>query len=182
MKHTMKTTLLVAALAALTTVAACKKDDKDAGGGSGKAKETDQEAKEPAKAKGSAQAIDAFGLAFDGPSDVQINDMTMGSAKTYMVMGTGLVFSVAEPSDISPKTLEEAVEASKIYDGATITKQEKTADGYHLEFNNKGSMGANYFVEIRRTIGEKPYVCSTTAPDAAMASAAVAACQSLRAK
>ena len=175
MKQPIHITLI---LAALTTVAACKDDKKDEGGGaaSGKSKEA------PAAEKAAPKAIDAFGLAFDGPADARVDDMTMGDAKTYMVMGSGLVFSVAEPSSISSTTLEEAVEASKMYDGATITKQETTADGYHLEFNNKGSMGANYFVEIRRTIGDKPYICSTTAPDAKMASAAVAACQSLRAK
>lgn len=171
MNNSIRITLF---LAALTTVAACKDDKKEAGG-AGKTKEG-------AAAKGSPKVLEDFGLAYDGPADAEASDMTMGSNKTLMVMGTGLVFSVAEPGSMSATTLEEAVEGSKIYDGATITKQEKTADGYHLEFNNKGSMGANYFVEIRRTIGEKPYLCSTTAPDAKMASAAVAACQSLRAK
>jgi hypothetical protein len=177
MNNTIRISLF---LAALTTVAACKDDKKGdaAGGGAGKTKEGE---KQPA-AKAAPKTIDAFGLAFDGPADAEVSDMTMGDNKTMMVMGTGVVFSVAEPSSISATTLEEAVEGSKIYDGATITKQEKTADGYHLEFNNKGSMGANYFVEIRRTIGEKPYICSTTAPDASFAKAAVAACQSLRAK
>jgi len=176
MNHTIRIALF---LSALTTVAACKDDKKEGeagGGGAAKAKATET------AAKANPVAIDGFGLAFDGPADAKVDDMTMGSAKTYMIMGTGLVFSVAEPSEISPKTLEEAVEASSIYDGAKISKQEKTADGYHLEFSNTGSMGANYFVEIRRTINDKPYICSTTAPDAKFASAAVAACQSLRAK
>jgi hypothetical protein len=176
MNHKTRITLL---LAALTTVAACKDDKKDEGGAAGKTKEG---ASEKTSAKAAPKTIDAFGLAFDGPADAEISDMTMGSAKTYMVMGTGVVFSVAEPSDITPKTLEEAVEGAKIYDGVAFTKQEKTADGYHLEFNNKGSMGANYFVEIRREIGGKPYICSTTAPDQTFATNAVAACQSLRAK
>jgi hypothetical protein len=179
MNNTLRITLL---LTALTTVAACKDDKKDEGGAAGKPKEGSAEKADKPAGKGAAKTIDAFGLAFDGPADAEVSDMTMGDNKTYMIMGTGVVFSVAEPSSIAATTLEEAVEGAKIYDGVTFTKQEKTADGYHLEFNNKGSMGANYFVEIRRTIGEKPYICSTTAPDPSFASAAVAACQSLRAK
>src|SRR5688572_5382281 len=125
MNNTIRISLF---LAALTTVAACKDDKKD-DGAAGKTKEGSSE---KTSAKAAPKTIDAFGLAFDGPADAEVSDMTMGSAKTYMVMGTGVVFSVAEPSDITPKTLEEAVEGAKIYDGVTFTKQEKTADGYHL--------------------------------------------------
>ena len=67
-----------------------------------------------------------------------------------------------------------------MYDGSKITVQEKTADGWHLEFNNTGSMGANYFVEIVRTINGTQYDCTTTAPDTDTAAAAVKACLSLK--
>ena len=46
----------------------------------------------------------------------------------------------------------------------------------------QGSMGANYFVEILRTINGKPYVCKTTTDTADHAAAVVKVCQSLEAR
>jgi hypothetical protein len=172
MKHTISTLLLLAAVAATP---ACGKKDSDA---KGTAKSTEPKAggdskkadPEPAK----ASTIEALKLAYDGPAG---ESMKMGD--DYMIQASGLVFTVGTPKE--PKTLETAVEDSKMYDGSKITVQEKTADGYHLEYNNTGSMGANYFVEVLRTINGTAYACGTTAPDADTAAAAVKACQSLRA-
>jgi hypothetical protein len=144
---------------------ACGKKDAAAAGGSGKSK---------------VVKIDGLKLQVDGPEDAVVDDMSMGSAPSFMVRGDGLVITVGEVNSGSPTTFEAALEESKIYEGSTYTKQEKTADGWHLEFNNKGSMGANYFVEIRRTLGGRPITCNTTAPTPEMAASAVKACGNLR--
>jgi hypothetical protein len=174
MNKTLTTLLLLSAIAAAP---ACSKKDADKGDTKGTAKSGeksggDTKKADPAPAK--AATIDALKLGYDGPAG---EAMKMGD--DYMIQAEGLVFTVGTPKE--PKTLDAAVEDSKMYDGSKITVQEKTDDGYHLEYNNTGSMGANYFVEILRTINGVAYSCGTTAPDEATAAAAVKACQSLRA-
>jgi hypothetical protein len=163
-----------AAIALVLLATACSKSEsKDKG--SGKATESKSESKEKAAPK--AGTIEQLKLAYDGPAG-EVSDMSMGGDPDWMVMADGLVFTVGTPKEA--KTFEQAIEDAELY-SPTFTVKEKTADGYHLEFNNTGSMGANYFVEIQRSIGGTTYRCATTQPDAAGAAAAVKACQSLRA-
>jgi hypothetical protein len=170
--------LLVAAVAAIPACA--KKDD----GGTSSSKPTDKAAPATDKAAPAADKpaasggkIDPLKLAYDGPSG-DVSDMSMGGDPSYMVMAGDLAFTVTAPA--KAKTLDEALDDASMY-SPTVTKKDKTGDGYQLEYNNTGSMGANYFVEIERTIGGKPYVCSTTASDTGAAAAAAKICQSLRA-
>jgi len=160
---------IVAALAASTT--ACKKDEKQPSAGEAKTAEGE---KKPAAGP---LVIEALGLAIDAPAGSQVSEM-LGD---QLIQGPGLVVTVGAAKETTPKTLDAAVSEADMY-SPTVTKKETTADGYHLEFKNSGSMGANYFVQVLRTIGDKPYLCSTTAPDEKMAAAAAAACTSLRAK
>jgi hypothetical protein len=179
-----KTISSILLLSAITFAGACSKksgDDK----GSAKPTEKGSVKADPGSAdKGSEKPAASGGqiaqlkLAYDGPAG-DVSDMSMGGDPNWMVQAEGLVFSVGTPKEA--KTLDSAVEDSKMYDGSKITVQEKTADGWHLEFNNTGSMGANYFVEIVRTINGTAYDCSTTAPDADTAAAATKACLSLKA-
>jgi len=152
-----------------------KEDTPPAAGGSPAAA-----AAAAAPAAGS-KTIEALKLAFDGPADAQLNDMSMGGTKSVLINAPGLVFSVSEVGAAEPATFEEALESTKMYDGTQVTKQEKTADGWHLEFRNKGSLGDNFFVDIRRVLGGRPITCRTTVSLAEQAAAAVKACQSLRA-
>ena len=59
---------------------------------------------------------------------------------------------------------------------------EKLADGWAYTFENKGDMGANYFVNVRRDIGGKPIWCETTASQPEQQTAALDFCKSLAAK
>ena len=59
-------------------------------------------------------------------------------------------------------------------------KTETLPDGWVVTFDNKGSMGANFFVNVRRDIGGKSYKCSTTGSNADQEKAVLAACKSLR--
>lgn len=160
-------------LAAVAAAPACSKKDDDAKAPTSTAKATDKPAA-PAK----SSTIDALKLAYDGAAG-EVADMSMGGDPNWMVTAPGLVFSVEAPKEVP--TLAAAVDDAKMYD-PTISKQDKTADGYDLEYNNSGSMGANYFVEILRTIDGKPYLCKTTVDTAEHAASVVKACQSLRAQ
>ena len=59
-------------------------------------------------------------------------------------------------------------------------KADKLPDGWAISFEDKGGMGTNYLVDIRRTMGGKHYKCTTTGPNAGGAAAVLAACKSLR--
>jgi hypothetical protein len=172
----MRTSLLaVAALATLTT-AACKDKGKD---GAPAAKTEGGAATKAAPAAKAALELPDFGLLIDAGKDAQVMDMTVGDTKTLMVQGEGLVVTVATvPADA---TFELAIEDAKMF-SPTLNRQDKTADGWVLEYQNKGSMGDNFFVEIVRTVGGKRYKCSATTPNKAQAEAGAAACQTLRTK
>ena len=77
-----------------------------------------------------------------------------------------------------PKTLD-----AKKSDASSFTPQELVAeslpDGWALTFNNSGSMGANYFVTVRRDLGGKSFECGAIARTAAQGRNALAACKSL---
>jgi hypothetical protein len=57
---------------------------------------------------------------------------------------------------------------------------ETLSDGFAYTFENKGSMGTNYWVMVRRTIGDKPIWCESTALDADARKVALEACKSHR--
>src|SRR5438270_149706 len=135
----------------VATLAACggKKDDKSSGSSGGGADK-------PAAAAGTKLAK-VGGLTIDFPGDV--SDAIGGDGA--MVMGEDGVLTVEEAK--KPQTIDEAKSDADMY-GPKNLKTEKLADGWALTFENSGSMGANYFVTVRRDIGGKTYTCSTTAP------------------
>ena len=59
-------------------------------------------------------------------------------------------------------------------------KSEKLADGFATTFDNKGSMGASYFVQVRRDLGGKSYWCETTSSSSEQQAHALEACKSLK--
>jgi hypothetical protein len=177
-----KTPMMFLALAALVAAPACSKKDDGAASSAAAAKAAAPSATPtaaPAAATASGGAIAQLKLAYDGPSG-DVSDMSMGGDPEWMVQTSeGLVFSVQAPK--TAPTLDSAVDDAGMY-SPTISKKDKTADGYDLEYSNTGSMGANYFVEILRTINGKPYVCKTTTDTADHAAAVVKVCQSLKAQ
>jgi len=160
---------VVLGLAAALATTGCKKSGKTSAGGG-----DDGAAKVAVK-------IPQLKLQADVAGEANVSDMSMGGTKSYLVMASTTLFTVSEVSDTAPTTLDGAIEESKVYDGAQYTKKEKTADGWDLEFHNKGSLGDNYFVEVRRQIGGRPISCTTTANTPEQAAGAVEACKSLRA-
>ena len=150
---------------AVALFAGCKKKD-DGGEAAGKATE----------AKAGPTKLPKLGLSIDVPGAVEIGDAIMGEG--HMLQGAG-VGALTVEIDEKPQTIDEAKSDADMYSPKNL-KDEKLADGWALTFDNTGSMGKNYFVEVRRDIGGKTYKCSTTTGDAKQAAGALAACKTLR--
>jgi hypothetical protein len=144
----------------------CGKKD-EGGGGAGKATEG---------AKAGPTKLPKLGLTVDAPGKVEVGDAIMGEG--HMLMGEGVGAMTVEIAK-TPQTLEEAKSDAELYSPKN-QKEEKLADGWVLTFENTGSMGKNYFVQVRRDIGGKTYTCSTTGSNAKQADAVLAACKTLR--
>jgi hypothetical protein len=151
---------------AVALFAGCKKKE-DGGSAAGKATE--------AKSAGPTK-LPKLGLSIDAPGTVEVSDAIMGEGN--MLMGAGVGAMTIEIA-AKPQTLDEAKSDAELYSPKN-QKEEKLADGWVLTFENTGSMGKNYFVQVRREIGGKAYSCSTTGGDAKQAAAVVTACKTLR--
>jgi hypothetical protein len=150
---------------AVALFAGCKKDE---GGGSAAGKTTE--------AKAGPTKLPKLGLSIDVPGSVEVGDAIMGEG--HMLQGAGVGAMTVEIAE-KPQTLEEAKSDADMYSPKNL-KDEKLADGWTLTFDNTGSMGANYFVQVRRDINGKTYNCSTTGGNAKQAAAVLAACKTLR--
>jgi hypothetical protein len=151
---------------AVALFAGCKKKE-EGGAAAGKTAEA---------AKASPTKLPKLGLSIDAPGKVEVGDAIMGEGN--MLTGERVGAMTVEISD-KPQTLEEAKSDAELYSPKN-QKEEKLADGWVLTFENTGSMGKNYFVQVRRDIGGKTYSCSTTGGDAKQAENVVAACKTLR--
>ena len=151
---------------AVALFAGCKKKE-DGGAAAGKTTE--------AKSAGPTK-LPKLGLSIDAPGKVEVGDAIMGEGN--MLTGAGVGAMTVEIAT-KPQTLEEAKSDAELYSPKN-QKEEKLADGWLLTFENTGSMGKNYFVQMRRDIGGKAYSCSTTGGDAKQAAAVVTACKTLR--
>lgn len=145
--------------------AGCSKKD-EGGAAAGKATE----------AKAGPTKLPKVGLTIDAPGKVEVTDAIMGDGD--MLMGAGVGAMTIEVA-AKPQTLEEAKSDAELYTPKNL-KEEKLADGWALTFDNTGSMGKNFFVNVRRDINGKTYTCSTTGSDAKQAAAVLAACKTLR--
>jgi hypothetical protein len=117
------------------------------------------------------------GLKADVPEGSKVSDSIVGEGN--MIQGPNLVVDIAPASDTTPKTLAEAKEEADMYTPKN-PKEEKLADGFAFSFENTGSMGTNYFVNVRREIGGKAFWCTTTASNPEQKANALAACKSLK--
>ena len=153
-------------------------DAKAEPAGDAKAEPAGDAKAEPAAA-GGALAIDKLGLTGTAPAETTVGDGIGGSG--VMITGPGLVVTLEEASDSRPKDLAAAKKDAEMYTPQN-GKDEKLADGWAYTFENKGDMGANYFVNVRRDIGGKSYWCETTASSPEQQAAAVDFCKSLAKK
>ena len=163
--------IVLVAVAALA--AGCSKKDGDKAGGdkAGGDKAAGKSGGAPAAVK-----LPTLGLALDAPGEVKVDKAMMGEG--HMLTGTGVGAMQVETAKAA-QTLDEAKEDAKMYSPANL-KTETLPDGWTMTFENKGAMGTNYWVDVRRTIDGKSYKCTTTGSEASQAAAVLAACKSLR--
>lgn len=159
----IRASILFIALASLASTTGCKKSDKD-GGGSAKATEA------------KATTLPKLGLQLDVPGTVNLDDAIGGEG--HMLMGASVGAMTVEVYE-KPLTLDEEKAEADMYSPRNL-KGEALADGWAVTFDNKGDMGASFFVSVRRDIGGKSYRCSTTTNEAGRQAAVLAACKSLR--
>lgn len=119
-----------------------------------------------------------LGVTIALPADSSVMDI----GGTLTVQGGGTVVGVkkVDPKGYGPKNFKEAVAAMDDYSPTKVSEKKKTKDGWIIAFENKGGMGTNYFVWIRKKFGGKPYSCETTCSTPDQAKKAVAACHSLK--
>jgi hypothetical protein len=156
-----------------------KSADKKAADGDKKAAGDEKAADEAAGDKEAAAgplALDKIGLKAEAPAGATVGDAIGGSG--VMVQAPGLIVTVEEASDSRPKTIDDAKKDAEMYSPQNV-KDEELDDGFVLTFDNEGGMGKNYFVSVRREIGEKHFWCETTASQPEQQAAAVAFCKSL---
>ncbi|CAN5622145.1 hypothetical protein BH11MYX1_BH11MYX1_52790 [soil metagenome] len=163
----IRTTIATLLLSTLV-VAGCGKKD---GASGSDPKAVEGKVKAPTKLPKVGLSVDVAGddgeiMVSDGltPTSNMVNTVPMG----------GLL---VEASD-KPQALEDAKSDAAMFTPKDL-KTETLSDGYALTYNNKGSMGANFFVVVQRTIDGKTIKCSSTGSDAAHAHVALAACKSL---
>lgn len=155
---------------ALITFTGCKKKED----GATAAKGTESAQKAPA-AKGPTK-LPKLGLSIEVPGSVEVGDAIMGEG--HMLQGSSIGAMQIETAE-KPKTLDEAKSDADMYSPKNL-KTETLADGWTLTFDNTGSMGKNFFVDVQREIGGKTYHCSTTGSEAKQAEAVLTACKSLK--
>jgi hypothetical protein len=150
-------------------------DDK---AGDAKAEPAGDAKAEPAAA-GGALSIDKLGLTGTAPAEASVGDGIGGSG--VMITGPGFAVTLEEASDTRPKDVDAAKKDADMYTPQNL-KDEKLADGWAITFDNKGDMGANYFVNVRRDIGGKSYWCETMASTPEQQTTVLDFCKSLAKK
>lgn len=177
----MKTLALPVLLLAL---AACDAAPKPAEGDKGDAKSASPTA---AKAGDTADKpaadedapketkIEQLGLTAKLPAMSQVSDGIGG--KGVMIIGTAPVNIGPAKDEI--KTAADAKKDAEMFNPENW-KEEKLSDGWVVTWENKGSMGTNYWLTVRREIGGKAYVCDTSVSNDAQRTAALEICKSLK--
>ena len=148
---------LAIVFAALSMFAACKSSKSEA---------------KPA----AATKLPKLGLQIDVAGETNVGDAIMGEGN--MIQGESVGAMQVEIMK-TPKSLDEEKSDADMFSPKNL-KTETLPDGWVVTFDNKGSMGANYFVTVRRDIAGKSYKCSTTGSEPEQAKAVLAACKSLR--
>lgn len=163
----IRASLVFVALAALAGTGCKKKEEGGAGGAAASGK-----AAEPA----GPTKLPKLGLQIDAPGKLEVGDAILGEG--HLLQGSGVGAMQIETAE-KTQTLDEAKSDADMYSPKNL-KAETLSDGWALTFENTGGAGANYFVDVRRTIDGKNYKCSTTGSQPGQAAAVLAACKSLR--
>lgn len=127
--------------------------------------------------KTSIKKLHETGLRAALPEGANVGKALMGDGAMVTSGSTGAV-TIAKAKQGSPDTIEKMKKEIEMYSPKNI-KTETLADGWLLTFENKGSMGANYWVKVYRKIGGTAWLCDTTGSQKEQQAGAVALCKSL---
>ncbi len=128
--------------------------------------------------KSGSKTVEIKKLGLRGTAAGETEDPIVGDGETMLIAFGKFTVTVSPAKDIDPKTVDDAKAAAALFKPEK-QKQEALKDGWVLTYENTGSAGANYFVNARRDIDGKGYLCDTiqTTPD--QQKAAVDFCKSL---
>lgn len=162
------TKYVAVALIAGLALTGCGSKKKNEGGGGGAAGQGGG-----GKAAGGTKPYKfaTLGITGDLPTDVDTSSEEMLVGPSIGAMG------LSEAS--TKRTLDEAKQEAQDYSPQNV-KGEALPDGWVLTYDNKGELGANFFLEVQRDIGGKTIRCSTTQPNNERIGAVLAVCKSLR--
>jgi hypothetical protein len=128
--------------------------------------------------------VGALGLEAEVPEDANIDDNTKGAGyptATIWSSPTTFVSGAGDMSDLKPTIEETKTRLGKDNKDAKFTKEEKTADGWVLQYDAKSITGDPLSgISVRRTIGDKQWDCGTNAKADELPKV-LKLCQSLRA-
>ncbi len=161
--------LRLALIASLTlTTAACGKKKEEGGGGAASGGGGAPAAAAPIK-------LDKVGLSITVQGGGEASAMGDHNMLTGPEIGAMSV-EVASAAKTADEIKKDAIESYS----AEGYQQTLLEDGFAATWTNKGSAGANFFVEVYRTIGGKAIHCSTTVSKQSQADAVLAACKTLK--
>jgi hypothetical protein len=172
MTNTKRIALAILAVATLAAPGCGKKDSGSgsAAGGTAATKPAGDEAK-----AGPTKLAKLDNLTIDA-ADAEVSDAIGGDG---VMLTSGAFGALTISVQKTPQSIDDAKSDANMYTPKNL-KADKLADGYVVTYDNTGSMGANFFVQVRRDLGGKTYSCSTTVSTADQQTAAVAACKSLK--
>jgi len=155
----MTTKLCLFAALTLAT-AACGKSDSS----SAKAKPAEGESA-AAPAKLSFQKLGSMGLEAEVPEGANIDDTSKGAgypSVTIYASPTTFVSGAGDMSDLKPSLEETKARLVKEEKSLKPGREDKTADGWIIEMKGKSMTGDEIVaVSVRRTLGGKPFDCSS---------------------
>ncbi len=125
----------------------------------------------------SSLSLPKLGLTADAPAGSEAGDSIGGEG--VMITGPGVVVTIEAASDSRPTTAQADQEEASMY-SPTNEKTENLPDGWIHTFQNKGDMGENFFVHVRREIDGKAIWCETTCSSREQQANALAICKSLK--
>jgi hypothetical protein len=161
----------------LFSLVACARSSSDGPAALGSPSTTAASPAKAPEAKGpKIVTLAKYGLKGTAPGETE--DPMIGDGEPAMVMAAGFTVSVGEAKPTDPKKVKDGQEAAKLFNPKNM-QTETLADGWALTYENTGSAGTNYFVNVRRDIGGKGYLCDTMQSTPAQQKAALEFCKSL---
>lgn len=165
----------------LALSAGCK-NDKEGAAGQGGPTSSGGAAVKPAEPAG-PQKLTPLPIQMDVPAGAQISDTSV-DAPAVSVAANECSTSVSTTTEAYASDIEAAKRQLQKDPNPfqKFTKEEKTATGWHLEYELQSAMdkAALYGVQIRTKIGDKEYECGTNSRSAAERDCVARACATLR--